>query len=123
MEKEFLNIDDLSEYLGMKKSTIYSLVGNGDLPHYKIGRLIRLKREDVDTWIEGHRREKIDPEKKAEQWQKVRELAKCDEATLREIKTAADPLRHGDVLKITSSDRANLFMKTWDVVDGYLKNA
>ena len=66
---------------------------------------------------------KIDPEKKAEQWQKVRELAKCDEATLREIKTAADPLRHGDVLNITSSDRANLFMKTWDVVDGYLKNA
>jgi len=65
----------------------------------------------------------IDPEKKAEQWQKVRELAKCDEATLREIKAAADPLRHGDLVNVTSCDRAKLFIKTWDVVDGYLKNA
>ena len=66
---------------------------------------------------------KIDPEEKAEQWQKVRELAKCDEATLRQIKAAADPLRHGEVVKVTSSDRAELFVRTWDVVDAYLTNA
>lgn len=64
----------------------------------------------------------IDPENKAKQWQKVRELAKCDEATLREIKAMADPTRHGDVVKITSDDRVRLFTKTWDVVDGYIKN-
>jgi hypothetical protein len=66
---------------------------------------------------------KIDPEKKAEQWQKLRELAKCDEGTLRKIKEAADPVRHGEVVKITSNDRAELFTRTWDVVDGYLHNA
>jgi hypothetical protein len=66
---------------------------------------------------------KIDPEEKAEQWQKVRELATCDEATLRQIKAVADPLRHGEVVKVTSSDRAELFVKTWDVVDAYLRNA
>ena len=36
MTKEFLNIDELSEYLSIKKTTLYSMVGNGELPHYKM---------------------------------------------------------------------------------------
>jgi excisionase family DNA binding protein len=67
MTKEFLNIDDLSELLRIKKSTLYSLVENGDLPHYKIGRLIRFRRNELDTWIKGHRRERVAPEKKAKE--------------------------------------------------------
>ena len=67
MTKEFLNIDDLAKFLGLKKSTLYSMVGNGDLPHYRIGRLIRFKRNDVDAWMESHRREKIDFDKRAKE--------------------------------------------------------
>lgn len=63
--KEFLTIDEVSEYLNLKKSTLYSLVGTGELPHYRIGRLIRFKRDDVETWMEGHRKEAIDTNKKA----------------------------------------------------------
>ncbi len=59
---------------------------------------------------------------KAVQWEKFREVAACDENTLRAIKQAADPLRHGEATGITSDDRATLFMKTWNVVDGYIKN-
>ena len=65
MEREFFNINELSEYLGIKKSTLYGMVENGDLPHYRIGRLIRFRCDDVDSWIETHRRERIAPEKKA----------------------------------------------------------
>jgi len=54
------------------------------------------------------------------QWMKFREVAECDEETLRFIKTAADPLRHGTVSAITSDERAELFMKTWDIVGSYL---
>jgi hypothetical protein len=64
----------------------------------------------------------VAPEKKAEQWEKLRELAKCDEATLREIKATADPVRHGDVVRVTSDDRVRLLTKTWDVVDAYINN-
>lgn len=56
------------------------------------------------------------------QWEKFREVAACDENTLRTIKQAADPLRHGEPTGITSDDRASLFMKTWGVVDEYIKN-
>src|SRR6266542_230468 len=54
----------------------------------------------------------------SKQWEKFREVAACDEQTLRDIKLAADSLRHGGVAGMTSDDRAALFMKTWDVVEG-----
>ena len=65
MTKELLSVDDLSEYLNIKKSTVYSLLENGELPHYKIGRLIRCKRSDVDAWMESHRIESIDAGQRA----------------------------------------------------------
>lgn len=58
---------------------------------------------------------------KSIQWEKFREVSGCDEQTLRAIKAAADPLRHGGVSGGSSDDRAQLFTSTWDVVDGYLK--
>jgi excisionase family DNA binding protein len=65
MAKEYVNIEELSEYLGIKKSTLYGMVEKGELPHYRIGRLIRFKRDDMDSWIERHRREIVVPEKRA----------------------------------------------------------
>lgn len=59
---------------------------------------------------------------KAKQWEKFREVTECDEQTLFSIKTAADPLRHGDIAVTTSNDREKLFTVTWNVVDGYLKS-
>jgi hypothetical protein len=56
---------------------------------------------------------------KAKQWAKFRSVAGCDEQTLREIKAAADPVRHGRVATEVV-DRARLFKITWDVADGYL---
>lgn len=66
---------------------------------------------------------KLNPENKSMQWKKLREIAQCDENTIRSIKESADPLRHGDVMSITSEDRKTLFLKTWDIVDSYIENA
>jgi excisionase family DNA binding protein len=62
--KEFLTINQLSEYLSIKRSTLYSLVETGELPHYRIGRLIRFKKQDIDAWMENHRRERINADRK-----------------------------------------------------------
>lgn len=62
----------------------------------------------------------IDAANKKKQWEKVREVSGCSEDILREIKTAADPTRHGEVVPITADQRKRLFLITWDVVDGYL---
>jgi excisionase family DNA binding protein len=50
---EFLKIEDISAYLNIKTKTLYAMVESGDIPHYRIGRLIRFKREDVDLWMEA----------------------------------------------------------------------
>jgi hypothetical protein len=57
---------------------------------------------------------------KAKQWEKFREVSKSTEETLRYIKAAADPLRHGEPATAKAEDRAKLFMETWSVVDRYL---
>jgi len=49
----FLNIHELAIYLGIKPKTLYARVQ--EIPHYKVGRLIRFKREDVDVWMERHK--------------------------------------------------------------------
>jgi excisionase family DNA binding protein len=65
MDKGFLTVNEVSEYLSVKPSTLYLMVESGELPHYRIGRLIRFKKDDVNQWMEAHRREGINVDKKA----------------------------------------------------------
>jgi excisionase family DNA binding protein len=41
--------------LGITPRTLYRLIDEGQLPAYKLGRVIRLKQAEVDTFIEGSR--------------------------------------------------------------------
>ena len=64
-ENEFFNISKLSLYLNIKESTLYTKVQIGELPHYRIGRLIRFKKADIDRWLEEQRIDPVDPRTKA----------------------------------------------------------
>lgn len=65
VSQEFFSIRELSVYVGVRISTLYAMVGEKKIPHYKIGRLVRFKRSEIDLWLEGNRRECIDPEEVA----------------------------------------------------------
>ncbi len=58
--KEILNVDELSEYLGIKKSSLYSKVERKEISYYKIGHLVRFKRSDIDLWMEKSKVETLD---------------------------------------------------------------
>ena len=58
--QEILDIDELSEYLKIKKSTLYSKVERKEIPYYKIGHLIRFKKSDIDAWMEESKVETLD---------------------------------------------------------------
>ena len=49
----FWDITNLSTYLNVKVKTIYSMVP--DIPHYRIGKLIRFKKMEIDIWLESKR--------------------------------------------------------------------
>ena len=53
MDKGYLTVKEVAQYLNMKASTVYAWVP--EMPHYKIGNLLRFRKEDVDAWMETKR--------------------------------------------------------------------
>lgn len=49
----WLTVKDLATYLKIKEKTIYYLVKEGHLPHYRVEKLIRFRQDEIDTWIES----------------------------------------------------------------------
>lgn len=55
---EWLSVAELQVYLGgLGKTKTYELIQYGEIPSYRIGRVIRVRRQDVDTWLENNRYE------------------------------------------------------------------
>ena len=53
----FLNLDETSEFIKMKKSSIYQLVYQRNIPYYKRGKLLLFKKSELVNWIESRRME------------------------------------------------------------------
>lgn len=50
--KEVLNIDDLQEYTGFKKSYIYKLVHTNAIPFSKPnGKFLYFQKSEIDQWL------------------------------------------------------------------------
>jgi len=50
-----LSVPELAEYLGIKPKTIYAKVEADEIPHLRIGKLIRFRLEEIDVWLEDCR--------------------------------------------------------------------
>lgn len=42
-----------AKYLGLNQRTIYKLVDQGDLRGYKLGRVVRFRKTDLDAYLEA----------------------------------------------------------------------
>ena len=51
MEDRWQSVDEIAEYLGVSKDTVYSWVTTKGMPGHKVGRFWKFKRADVDEWI------------------------------------------------------------------------
>jgi excisionase family DNA binding protein len=49
--KQIMDIKELSEYLGIGKSKIYSLIKQKKIPASKIGRQYRFSKDMIDNWL------------------------------------------------------------------------
>ena len=65
VEGGFWSVGQVASYLSIKSSTIYTWAKTGEIPHYKIGKMVRFRKVDIDAWIEDHRRDGVSVEKKA----------------------------------------------------------
>lgn len=53
---KLLTISEISSYLSIKQKTLYAKVESGEIPHYRIGHLVRFRLDEVNAWLEGCRR-------------------------------------------------------------------
>lgn len=50
--EQWIGIEELSDYLGVSIETIRSwLRNNSDIPIYKVGKLWRCKKSEIDKWV------------------------------------------------------------------------
>jgi excisionase family DNA binding protein len=54
-EIQWMSTQEAARRLGITTRTLYRFVDEGELPAYKMGRVFRLKRSDVDEFIERSR--------------------------------------------------------------------
>ena len=54
-DKEWLTVMELHEWLGLGRTKAYELIHTGELPNHRIGRVIRIRRRDLEEWLEQNR--------------------------------------------------------------------
>ncbi|QDQ40242.1 helix-turn-helix domain-containing protein [Legionella geestiana] len=53
MNDRWLSVDEIGEYLGVKRDTVYKWINDKGMPAHKVGRLWKFKVSQVDAWIEA----------------------------------------------------------------------
>jgi excisionase family DNA binding protein len=51
-----IDVDELAEYLKLKKQTIYNWLHQGKIAGMKVGGVWRFDRREVDAWLKSRRR-------------------------------------------------------------------
>ncbi len=51
LDERWLSVDEIAEYLGVSKDTVYVWINEKGMPAHRMGRLWKFKREEVDGWV------------------------------------------------------------------------
>jgi excisionase family DNA binding protein len=54
-EPVWLGTQDAARQLGITARTLYRLINEGEIPAYKLGRVLRLKLSDVEAYLDAAR--------------------------------------------------------------------
>jgi excisionase family DNA binding protein len=53
MTDRWLSVDEIAEYLGVSKDTVYAWLSKKQMPGHRVGRFWKFKRDEVDGWVRG----------------------------------------------------------------------
>ena len=51
MDDRWLSVDEIAEYLGIKRDTVYRWIDRRNMPAHKVGRLWKFRKDEVDRWV------------------------------------------------------------------------
>ena len=49
--ERWLSLDEIANYLGIKRDTVYKWIDRRKMPAHKVGSLWKFKRDEVDDWV------------------------------------------------------------------------
>jgi excisionase family DNA binding protein len=52
--EELLTVEQIQQLLKVGRTFAYSLIRSGELPSYRVGRFVRVRRRDVEHWLEDN---------------------------------------------------------------------
>jgi len=50
-QDRWLSVQELSDYLGIKRDTVYKWITRRNMPAHKVGRLWKFRKEEIDGWV------------------------------------------------------------------------
>jgi len=50
-EDRWLSVDEIAEYLGVVKASVYRWIERRGLPAHRVGKLWKFKKDEVDEWV------------------------------------------------------------------------
>lgn len=51
MAERWLSVDEIADYLGVKRDTLYKWINRHAMPAHKVGRLWKFQRNEIDQWV------------------------------------------------------------------------
>jgi excisionase family DNA binding protein len=51
MDDRWLSVGDIATHLGVRDDTVYKWIKEKQLPAHRIGRLWKLKKNEIDGWV------------------------------------------------------------------------
>ena len=57
---KLLSLKEVCQELGMSKGWVYQRIRSGEIPSVKLGHNIKVRREDLEAYLQAQRRESID---------------------------------------------------------------
>ncbi len=64
---DLLSIPEVCQALGMGKSWTYRRLKSGEIPSIKLGRAIKVKRDDLEEYLESHRYQPVEHQEEEEE--------------------------------------------------------
>ena len=58
--KQILNVDEAAALTGLAKQTIYSLTSRREIPHFKRGKAVKFKYDELQAWLLANRRKTVE---------------------------------------------------------------
>ncbi len=51
MNDRWMSVEEIAEYLGVSRDSVYNWVTQGKMPGHKVGRQWKFKKDEIDEWV------------------------------------------------------------------------